>query len=817
MGCGSSHDYHYTVMQSWDEVSKSVTVKKRSVKENPVIKRSGWKTVRIFVSSTFRDFYAEREILIKQVFPDLKAWCEKRRLHLVECDLRWGVPKDTTTEETLRICLGEIDRCYADNIMPFFLNLTGERCGWIPTNFEVPRALVSEYKWIRGLSVTEMEIMHGAYRIDNPNSLFMIRKSAFIQSVPEDYRKDFLDPNPLAEQKLKILKDMLKQRLGTRVKWYNCQYDGVTDDGIVRFKGLDGTFANTVFNFFKTRINEQYPLDDTKLDSYQQSKEAHESFMKSRAQMVLGRDDILQKIEDYVVGVAEHKPFILLGGPGVGKSSIMAMTAEVACVRAVKKDIPGGGDAGWYVFYHFVGALPGSTDLEKCLKRLLREIDAVTENTMPTDLESTCQMAASALSNAKTRPTIVIIDAVNQFDEEQQARVVSWIPKKLSPQIRVILSMINNSAPHKMLQARDADTKEVPVTPLDMDSRMEIVSAMLGRYNKRLDKEQMNNLLAKESSQNPLWLAVACEELRVYGVFDKINDKINTLADGLLDLLAQVLKRFEEENGGQLLVATLCVLECSATGLLETELLYILGDEDNLMPPDHNEEEKGASGKESDVVNQFKQPLAPFKWATVYRALKPFLRPFGDSGEGRLDFYHRSLSKAVRHMYFLNDDDNEDDDDSRDVYYWWHKKLADFFELNKNIDRKLEEYPHHLIKIKDTERLKVFLTNWKTFDKLYDEEFSSKLLFFWRMAGGYEEMVKGSKACLEELENDPSANRALLALRTASIARVLTQAGQYQVALDLLKKAMDIEENELGARPERMVELYDVCSKNYTD
>ena len=35
-----------------------------------------------------------------------------------------GVPKDTTTEETLRTCLGEIDRCYADNIMPFFLNMT---------------------------------------------------------------------------------------------------------------------------------------------------------------------------------------------------------------------------------------------------------------------------------------------------------------------------------------------------------------------------------------------------------------------------------------------------------------------------------------------------------------------------------------------------------------------------------------------------------------------------------------------------------------------------------------------------------------------
>lgn len=51
-----------------------------------------------------------------------------------------------------------------------------------------------------------------------------------------------------------------------------------------------------------------------------------------------------------------------------------------------------------------------------------------------------------------------------------------------------------------------------------------------------------------------------------------------------VSLLAQVFDRFEEENGGELLVATLCLLECSNTGLLETELLTILGDEDNLMP-----------------------------------------------------------------------------------------------------------------------------------------------------------------------------------------------------------------------------------------
>ena len=54
-------------------------------------------------------------------------------------------------------------------------------------------------------------------------------------------------------------------------------------------------------------------------------------------------------------------------------------------------------------------------------------------------------------------------------------------------------------------------------------------------------------------------------------------------------------------------------------------------------------DDSGKENKKKDL-----QRLPAYKWAEVYRALKPFLRPFGDSGEGRLDFYHRSLSKAVR-------------------------------------------------------------------------------------------------------------------------------------------------------------------------
>ena len=50
-----------------------------------------------------------------------------------------------------------------------YFTICSERVGWVPVLDEVPESVRDEYKWVQGLSVTEMEIMHGAYRRDNPN------------------------------------------------------------------------------------------------------------------------------------------------------------------------------------------------------------------------------------------------------------------------------------------------------------------------------------------------------------------------------------------------------------------------------------------------------------------------------------------------------------------------------------------------------------------------------------------------------------------------------------------------------------------------
>lgn len=49
-----------------------------------------WKEARVFISSTFRDMHAERDHLVKVVFPELRERLEKHRIHLIDIDLRCG-------------------------------------------------------------------------------------------------------------------------------------------------------------------------------------------------------------------------------------------------------------------------------------------------------------------------------------------------------------------------------------------------------------------------------------------------------------------------------------------------------------------------------------------------------------------------------------------------------------------------------------------------------------------------------------------------------------------------------------------------------
>ena len=63
---------------------------------------AAWKTIPLFISSTFRDMHAELDQLNRVVFPALEGRLKGRRCRLALLDLRVEVETDST--ETEREC-----------------------------------------------------------------------------------------------------------------------------------------------------------------------------------------------------------------------------------------------------------------------------------------------------------------------------------------------------------------------------------------------------------------------------------------------------------------------------------------------------------------------------------------------------------------------------------------------------------------------------------------------------------------------------------------------------------------------------------------
>lgn len=185
----------------------------------------------VFVSSTFKDMQAERDILKSQVQPQLNNIARKYGESVSFSDLRWGV--DTTSmseeeqnEQVLSVCLNEIDRS-----RPYMIVLLGERYGYMPgadmIRTEVrkrPRFSLKDLD----ISVTQLEIEYGALSTKEAqrNTWFYFR-----ELDSDDLPEGFVEISEEYKKRLESLKQRIRALAGDRVRFYKAHWDGskVTD------------------------------------------------------------------------------------------------------------------------------------------------------------------------------------------------------------------------------------------------------------------------------------------------------------------------------------------------------------------------------------------------------------------------------------------------------------------------------------------------------------------------------------------------------------------------------------------------------------
>ena len=358
---------------------------------------STWRTVRVFISSTFRDMHAERDYLVGVVFPELRERLEGHRVHLIDIDLRWGVTRSQAeNDQVLALCLEQIDEC-----RPFFLSLLGERYGSVPTRF--PADSLKRFGWVQhhaGKSLTELEVLHAAlsgsefgfreHRVTNwllgifhrarqkrqvhSRVFFYFRDPQALGAVPDAVRYEvYAESDPTSIARLADLKRRIRSSGYPLIDGYPARWDPNVFDRPSRSQGrLVGleAFGERVRQQLWQAIREELRLADRVTpradpDPLAEEQDYHERFMESRLRVYVGREQINDALLAFADG-NDVVPCLVTGPSGSGKSAALARFVRDYQNKQTQT----------LVIPHFIGASPRSTNLRDMLRRFCQILKA---------------------------------------------------------------------------------------------------------------------------------------------------------------------------------------------------------------------------------------------------------------------------------------------------------------------------------------------------------------------------------------------------------------------------------------------------------
>jgi len=706
------------------------------------------RAIRVFISSTFRDMYEEREELVKFTFPELRRRCRARRVEFVGVDLRWGITDEQSAEgKVLPICLAEIEGC-----RPYFIGLLGERYGWVPHNIDDD--LASSQPWLREhqeKSVTELEILHGVLNDPDMKGLAFFY---FRNKETSDAIEHFLSKEPayIPEPETSRVKlNILKQRIEKSSYPLKKDYPDTK------------TLGQWVLDDLWSAIDKRYPIEEVPTELEQRRIE-HDAFASLRRKVYIERKDYYGRLNKHAAG--DGPPLVILGESGSGKSALLANWAYT-----YQQEHPED-----FMICHYIGSTVDSADYIQMLKGIMEEIQqryepetkkeedissiSRKENTIPTDPQKVVEAFPLWLARAAARGKfILILDALNQLEYRDNAPDLGWLPWSFSPHVRLIVSTL----PGRSLDALKKRTwPEMTVGSMEKTDQEKYIPEYLAIYGKALEDPQIKRIIAARQTANPLYLRTLLEELRVFGIHQDLDKEIEhylqaQTVDSLFALVLERLEKDYERDRPGLVKDTMSLIWASRRGLSETELLELLGTEESPMP---------------------RALFSP-----LYLALDESLV----SRSGLLSFFHDFLKKAVESTYLTKLLDKQQA----------HLTIANNFDKRTLDDRKADELPWQLCQSESWQRLKGCVTDMDMFPRMIEHQKQYELMGYWQALIDKFDVVAAYNDSLEQYEKK-SFRGNNLAYRLNQTAYFLMSYGKYHGAEPLFRKALKIRIEVLG-------------------
>ncbi|XP_037131488.1 telomerase protein component 1 isoform X2 [Syngnathus acus] len=515
----------------------------------PTTPKLRWRGVRVFISSTFRDMQAERDVLVRSVFPELRRRAAPYCLHLQEVELRWGV----TEEESGRaaaLCLAEVARSQ------MMVAILGQRYGVVPDALELPD--LPQYKWLKsepeGLSVTDMEIRHFQALYGDAAKQRMLcyfRNPDVIKTVPVAWRSHFAAESKDTESKMERLKQWIHIHKLKVNDNYPCEWGGVVE-GKPYLKNLE-VFAKAVLEdlwetVVKQFINEDEE-DEADTSAEMLEQEVHQEALRrqfvSRAKLLSAAVEMVEQVQ------ANGGAVVVEGAPGQGKTVFMAALAEALRSGAKSKK-----NLACDVISYSTAASQSSRGVEKLLRYLVRCLRRLKEEELPLPLsyeDLLSDFHATLKAMKRSKPLVLLVDGVDLVCDDWDQLRSDWIPQHLAQGVCLVTSVATTSQLlHALSKKKSTLLFTLPL--LTVTERKEVVQKELEVFGKKLSDAAFNNqlqtLIMKKSAECPLYLHMACEDLRNFASFDKLNESLQALPQSVNLLVQYRLKRLCSEHRG---------------------------------------------------------------------------------------------------------------------------------------------------------------------------------------------------------------------------------------------------------------------------
>lgn len=527
--------------------------------------------IRVFISSTFRDFNEERYLLATQVFPELNEWAKERGVELVEVDLRWGVTQEEAeVGHALEICLQEIENC-----KPYFIGMLGDSYGTLTPPqrdiLKVSPGLLSKRQWLDGrigkASYTELEIQHSLELLNDQEmkgrAFFYFRDAAYSTFKASQGEEGWISKDPQDRQRLEELKNKVRSSGHHLVE-----------------KGLDGPQAiiTRIKQDLWELIDQQFPAG-TKPDDIETEARMHKVYGDDRRKLYLGGQSMLMKLEK---AINDNQGLILVTGEsGFGKSSLVANWQELHSKTATSD----------MILCHHLGCGNEACEAPNVVKRFLRFAHQILNSHgtsqnedhdgLPSDWWSLVSLVNQRLKDLSAVAIeggfrfIWIIDSLDRLPEDSQ-NSLPWIPNVPPENIHIVVASLPCAALHVLLERK---YRRIRIKELTTKEKENIIDNTLKRYSRSLAPNLKTKIIEHYLSHSPLFLRMLLDELRKAATFDGLEAELNTYlaSDSVPEFYEKILSRLERDFTANDVKLFLTAMWASRTGLSEPDLLEVTG------------------------------------------------------------------------------------------------------------------------------------------------------------------------------------------------------------------------------------------------